>query len=133
MIKFFRQIRFNLMEQNKTARYFKYAIGEIVLVVIGILIALSINNWNEGRKGRILELQYLEGIKTDLESDLPHIENRLRAILRKLSIMRKIDTIYINTGSIETHDVSLDALREFMHQGQFGLNSFDFLLLLDNK
>ena len=50
MIKFFRKIRYNLMEQNKTGKYFKYAIGEIVLVVIGILIALSINNWNEERK-----------------------------------------------------------------------------------
>jgi hypothetical protein len=45
MIKFFRQIRFKLMETGKTSKYFKYAIGEIVLVVIGILIALQINNW----------------------------------------------------------------------------------------
>ena len=49
MIKFFRKIRFTLMEQNKTSRYFKYAIGEIILVVIGILIALGINNWNNNR------------------------------------------------------------------------------------
>tara|TARA_R110002051_G_scaffold313163_1_gene388974 strand:- start:6431 stop:6565 length:135 start_codon:yes stop_codon:yes gene_type:complete len=44
MIKFFRKIRYDLMGKNKTGKYFKYAIGEIVLVVIGILIALSINN-----------------------------------------------------------------------------------------
>ena len=50
MIKFFRKIRYNLMEQNKTGKYFKYAIGEVILVVIGILIALQINNWNENRK-----------------------------------------------------------------------------------
>ena len=47
MIKFFRKIRQNLLMENKTGKYFKYAIGEIVLVVIGILIALQINNWNE--------------------------------------------------------------------------------------
>ena len=62
MIKFFRRIRFDLMEKNKTGKpalsarkYFKYAIGEIILVVIGILIALQINNWNEWRKDRIME------------------------------------------------------------------------------
>ena len=43
------------MEQNKTGKYFKYAIGEIILVVIGILIALSINNWNEDRKDKVRE------------------------------------------------------------------------------
>lgn len=50
MIKFFRKIRYDLMEKNKTGKYLKYAIGEILLVVIGILIALSINNWNEQKK-----------------------------------------------------------------------------------
>mgnify|MGYP000731225644 CR=1 FL=1 len=50
MIKFFRKIRYNLMSENRTGRYLKYAIGEIILVVIGILIALQINNWNEHKK-----------------------------------------------------------------------------------
>jgi hypothetical protein len=50
MIKFFQKTRYDLMEKNKTGKYFKYAIGEIILVVIGILIALQINNANENRK-----------------------------------------------------------------------------------
>ena len=50
MIKLFRNIRKNLSNQGKTGKYFKYAIGEIVLVVIGILIAVQINNWNGYRK-----------------------------------------------------------------------------------
>ena len=53
MIKFFRKIRYALMTNNKTAKYLTYAIGEIILVVIGILIALQINNWNEDRKNSI--------------------------------------------------------------------------------
>ena len=49
MIKFFKKIRQNLLMENKTGKYLKYAIGEIVLVVIGILIALGINNWNQNQ------------------------------------------------------------------------------------
>ena len=65
MIKFFRKIRQNLLMENKTGKYFKYAIGEIVLVVIGILIALSINNWNDNRKNRISERKLLDNIHRD--------------------------------------------------------------------
>ena len=59
MIKFFRHIRQRLISEGKTGKYLKYAIGEIVLVVIGILIALQINNWNENRKDRIVEKEIL--------------------------------------------------------------------------
>ena len=57
------------MEQNKTTKYFKYAIGEIVLVVIGILIALQINNWNESRKNKNSWQSYTESLIKDLEQD----------------------------------------------------------------
>ena len=67
MMKFFRKIRYNLMEQNKTAKYFKYAIGEIILVVIGILIALQINNWNEHKKEQKQEQIYLQNLQEDLK------------------------------------------------------------------
>lgn len=70
MIKFFRRIRYNLMEAGKTAKYLKYAIGEIVLVVIGILLALQINNWNEDRKDRKLEIEFLVGLQKTLRLDL---------------------------------------------------------------
>ena len=81
MIKFFRQIRYKLMEQNKTSRYLKYAIGEIILVVIGILIALQINNWNEDRKTRQSEIKYLTNIKLDIERDLVALDTQIK--LRK--------------------------------------------------
>ena len=55
--------------ENKTGMYFKYAIGEIALVVIGILIALSINNWNEDRKESLIEKNYLRRLLVDLEND----------------------------------------------------------------
>lgn len=68
MIKFFRKIRYGFMEQNKTGKYLKYAIGEIVLVVIGILIALQINNWNTERIEKKSERQILENLKTEFEN-----------------------------------------------------------------
>jgi len=78
MIKFFRKIRQNLLMENKTGKYFKYAIGEIVLVVIGILIALSINNWNEQRKLKIEEIEILKDFKSSLEVDLLNVNQSIR-------------------------------------------------------
>ena len=62
MFKFFRKIRKKLADDNKPLKYMGYAIGEIVVVVVGILIALSINNWNEYRKERTKEKDALEDI-----------------------------------------------------------------------
>ena len=70
MIKFFRNIRKKLLAEGKTTNYLKYAIGEIILVVIGILIALQINNWNQDRLDRNFETVMLKEVKSSLESDL---------------------------------------------------------------
>ena len=67
MIKFFRKIRKNLLSEGKTRKYLKYAIGEILLVVIGILIAVQINNWNESRKNSIEEKLILESLLENLK------------------------------------------------------------------
>lgn len=69
MIKFFRNIRQNLLLENKTSKYFKYAIGEIILVVIGILIALQVSNWNKQNEDRKLEKRYLSELILDLQKD----------------------------------------------------------------
>lgn len=74
MIKFFRKIRQNLLSEGKTGKYFKYAVGEIVLVVIGILIALSINNWNEGKKTEALEKKLLNELIQSLETDIEGLQ-----------------------------------------------------------
>jgi len=77
MIKFFRKIRQNLLSEGKTGKYLKYAIGEIVLVVIGILIALQINNWNESRLEKNLENKILKELRDNLISDIKTIEGSL--------------------------------------------------------
>jgi hypothetical protein len=79
MIKFFRHIRHSLIVENKTANYIKYAIGEIILVVIGILIALQINNWNEQNKENRLEAEYYCRLLEDAQQDLEQVNQFIKA------------------------------------------------------
>jgi len=69
MIKFYRRIRQNLLSKGKTGKYLKYAIGEIILVVIGILIALQINNWNQQHQQKNEELRQLKALKLEFEKN----------------------------------------------------------------
>ncbi len=75
MIKIFRHIRKDLMVKNKTGKYLKYAIGEIILVVIGILIALQVNNWNIDKTDKKRELKYLTNIVLDLKKDIKSLND----------------------------------------------------------
>ena len=104
MIKFFRKIRYDLMEKNKTGKYFKYAIGEIVLVVIGILIALSINNWNEGRINNKTLNTYYNRLLIDIENDLKEIgiyQDYYRSSIRPIQKeIIKIQSSSYNTDSL---------------------------------
>jgi hypothetical protein len=77
MLKFFRHVRQQLIQENKMSKYFKYAIGEIVLVVIGILIALQINNWNENRKQRNQEQLILNKLAVDLQNDIKLVNDQI--------------------------------------------------------
>jgi len=74
MIKFFRKIRQKLLTENKFSKYLLYALGEIILVVIGILIALQINNSNNQRIEKVREIKYLTNIKIDLNKDIESLE-----------------------------------------------------------
>lgn len=77
MIPFFRKIRWRLAKENKFIQYARYAIGEIVLVVIGILIALQVNNWNEQRLKKSKEKNYLIEIHKNLVQDTIKINETL--------------------------------------------------------
>ena len=70
MQKFFRNIPQNVFSENKLINYLIYTTGEILLVVVGILVALQIDNWNEQRKKETLELNLLKEMKTNLRSDI---------------------------------------------------------------
>ncbi|MCG9973378.1 DUF6090 family protein [Christiangramia crocea] len=86
MIKFFRHIRRRLLRENRFTRYLIYAIGEIILVVIGILIALQINNWNETRQNEAKVRKLLRKIQNDIEDDVAIIQDNIPYYARKDSI-----------------------------------------------
>lgn len=74
MLRIFRNARQQLLQNGQTIKYFKYAIGEVFLVVIGILIALQINNWNEQQKVKSNEIGLLNTFKKSFEKDLINID-----------------------------------------------------------
>jgi hypothetical protein len=90
MIKFFRKIRQRLLSENKFSKYMLYAIGEIVLVVIGILIALQINNLNEKRIQNELETQYLFSLKEEFQSNLKELEGTIEQNAKNLAFALEI-------------------------------------------
>ncbi len=77
MIQFFRKIRQQLLTENKIGKYLTYASGEIALVMIGILLALQVNNWNEDRKNTITEKETLASLRSDLTSALLQLDIKL--------------------------------------------------------
>ena len=73
MLRFFRNIRQKLAAENKVMAYLRYAIGEILLVMIGILLALQVNNWNEKRKQSELETVYISRLVSDIQQDTMNV------------------------------------------------------------
>jgi len=102
MIKFFRHIRRKLISENKMGKYFKYAIGEILLVVLGILIALQVNNWNNERISNKLVKQSLNRMKTDINNDIEGFEYNLK-FYNKLE--KRNDSIYNKLVNLDKGEV----------------------------
>ena len=101
MIPFFRKIRYRLANNNQFLTYSRYAIGEILLVVVGILIALQINNWNEERKLSLEETGILKSVKLDFVNAIKECEEnnafrtRILGATRELySFIRSKDLVY---------------------------------------
>jgi hypothetical protein len=127
MIKFYRKIRQNLLMENKTSKYFKYAIGEIILVVIGILIALQINNWNENNKSRNTEKYVLNEVVSNLKEDA--------IILKEIIKQRKITKVsvanmlkYLQKDSISKDSLESDMINFLTFERYFPINNaYDIL------
>ena len=121
MIKFFRKIRQKLLTENKFSKYLLYATGEIILVVIGILIALQINNWNQGRIDTQKEINHLKNIQRNLNDDLI---NQISPCIERTE--RQIQAFeLLETGLYARNEISNDSIRQLFFQM---LGSWDLIL-----
>ncbi len=116
MIKFFKIIRQKLLPQNKVSKYLIYAAGEIVLVVVGILIALQINNWNEYQKERKTELQVLKEVAENLEANIL----RLQSMIERCNIDNQSADII--TSVVDNNLAYSDSLNKYFY---YALNPVD--------
>lgn len=149
MIKFFRKIRQSLLAEAKFGQYLKYAIGEIVLVVIGILIALSINSWNSDRLDRNEEQVILKQLKSELISNKEQLiskierrENVIRAGVKILELIdhpetlydqRTLDSLVFTTIPNFTFDPSEGMMKQLNEGGKLSLiQNEELRLLLSN-
>ena len=102
MIRFFRNLRLRVLSSNKFSKYLLYAIGEIALVVIGILIALQINSWNDSRKTEELEISLLKELKDNLRLDIEDIKTNIG--YHERGIESAIIILYSFDNEIPYHD-----------------------------
>ncbi|MBO6881385.1 hypothetical protein [Winogradskyella sp.] len=109
MIKFFRHIRHSLINENRTKKYLLYAVGEIILVVIGILIALQINNWNQNRINRIAEKDIIRKLNKDFKINKKAIEENLLRLENQMDANKILMTL-IGASDEELSVHNLDSL-----------------------
>lgn len=137
MIQFFRRIRQKLLQENRFSKYLLYAIGEIVLVVIGILLALQINSWNQQRIEDKKEVELLNGLKEEFQDNLTALEESinintkvtqsckaLTQIIRSDSLglkPEKVDELLITIGNFNSFDARIGVSGEIVNSGKLSI------------
>ena len=119
MIKFFRKIRQNLIKENKTGKYLKYAIGEIILVVIGILIAIQLNEWRNDSINTKQKQKVLLALKSEFEANLTQLDTIYYYQKKTLNALKKtanhIDSINYITNDKVLKEAFLDMRFEYSY------------------
>lgn len=127
MIHFFKTIRRSLLDDNKTARYLKYALGEVILIMVGIFMALQLQNWNENRKQEIQFKTTLEQLYNTISDDSWYFDYAKR---NALSNVNTIDLLLDDNDSIPAQDLPL-AMWFIMSSNKNGNNSESLQILMD--
>jgi len=140
MIKFFRKIRQRLLTNNKFSKYLIYAIGEIILVVIGILIALQINNWNQNKILKIEEVKSLKALNSEFQENLHIFDSIFELHLIRNDAISKIlfsdvsnyslsslDSLYIEANFNWTSNPSFSIYNSLINSGKIQLIANDTL------
>jgi hypothetical protein len=136
MIRFFRTIRQRLLAENRFSRYLFYAIGEIALVMIGILLALQVNTWNLARQDRQKEVKYLQSLKLDLSVDLENLDDmiieRNRKVTSAIALLKnvpptdirgllKVDSMLWNVYIWRNYIPRTNTLKELTNSGDLNI------------
>jgi hypothetical protein len=116
--------------ENKTSKYFRYALGEIILVVIGILIALQINNWNENLKNNTIAQNFMAKLKVQLELNIKKTDDQIYSLKHRLDRSQYLALSLIGTEQ-PIDDIHLDSLIYF-NWNSFNLN-LDLNLLIEGR
>ncbi|SDQ73879.1 DUF6090 family protein [Flagellimonas zhangzhouensis] len=119
MIKFFRKIRQRLLMENRFTKYLLYALGEIVLVVIGILLALQINNWNEYRKGLNKRSAYTKSLLKDLKQDTTDFRKNTKFLKQELEVLSGF------RERLKSESATIDTMKQIAR--------YEFNVVIDNK
>ncbi|MFT4986453.1 MAG: hypothetical protein ACI9AT_000242 [Ulvibacter sp.] len=143
MIKLFRKIRGKMLTENKFSKYLLYAFGEILLVVIGILLALQINSWNQQRMEDKKEVELLYGLKDEFHYNLITLAESIKGnkkvteycvnltlLIRSDSILNSpeiIDQLLIDIGGFSSFDARTGISGEIVNSGKLSILKNDLL------
>ena len=123
MIKFFQHIRQRLLGENRFSKYLLYALGEIILVVIGILIALQINNWNEHKKQQAEEQRILKKLKIDVENDTLQLISHIQKSEKRIQLLESLMKTLSENNGTDILDFINDGINSIGYENYFRVNS----------
>lgn len=137
MIKFFKKTRRKLTLENNKLRFIRYAVVEIVLVVIGILIAVTINNWNENNKKNKIEVDLLEELLEDTKTDSIFFKSRVFHLTSYINNVNNLNEISTGTTSEDLLNTPFNNYRIFdigmSYQSTVNSNTSDKIEEFSNK